>query len=153
MVKALNEMLLDLGDRTGSVMCCSMFYAVMDGPSGVGFFINAGHPMPFLCDKKKCAALHLGPRNMLLGVEDFEPEEACHTFVPGERLVLYTDGITDATDPDGQRFEEHRLHEAISRSVDLGAQQCVHSIFQAVEDFRQGARQRDDETLVVLDRI
>jgi sigma-B regulation protein RsbU (phosphoserine phosphatase) len=153
MVTALNEMLLDLGDRTGSVMCCSMIYAVMDAPSGLALFINAGHPMPLLCDRKRCATLHLGPRNILLGVQDFQPQEACHTFSPGERLVLYTDGVIDATNADGQRFEQRRLHEVIVGHTEADPERCARGVFQAVEDFRQASRQSDDETILIVDRI
>ncbi|HUS90202.1 MAG TPA: SpoIIE family protein phosphatase [Phycisphaerae bacterium] len=153
MILQLNELLLDLGDRTGSVLPCSLFYTVIDAPSGVSFFINAGHPMPFLCDRDQCAALHLGPRNILLGVEDFQPREGCHTFVPGERLVLYTDGILDAAAPDGDRFDEQRLHDVVNRNLAAPPEELARAIFTAVEEFRLGARQTDDETIVVVDRI
>ena len=153
MVVALNDMLVALGDRTGSVLPCSLFYAVLDAPSGGAFFINAGHPMPMLCSRSQCTTLHLGPRNMMLGVEPFEPKEGCHTFLPGERLVLYTDGVTDAANRDDDRFGTDRLHELVRDNIDETAHQCARAIFQAVEDFRDGARQTDDETLVVIDRI
>jgi sigma-B regulation protein RsbU (phosphoserine phosphatase) len=153
MIAELNRMLLDLGERTGSVMPCSMFYAVLDAPTGVGFFVNAGHPLPFLCDTTKCAALHLGSRNMILGVEEFEPQEACHTFAAGERLVLYTDGVLDAANPEGERFQKHRLHELVTQNADQEPEACARAIFEAVESFRAGARQSDDETVVVVDRI
>lgn len=153
MIVTLNRMLLDLGDRIGTVVPCSVFYAVLDAPSGVSFFITAGHPMPFLCRPGQCAPLHLGPQNMLLGVEDYEPKEACHTFQPGERLILYTDGILDAMDPEGERFGDGRLGEVIQQNVHGSAEQCARSIFQSAEDFRRGTRQSDDETVVVIDRV
>lgn len=153
MIDTINRLLLDLGDRTGSVMPCSLIYGVLDAPSATGFFINAGHPMPLLCGAGHCDTLHLGPRNILLGVETFEPKEACHAFASGERLIFYTDGVTDAANPRGDRFEEDRLREAIQDSADGSPEQCARVIFQAVEDFRQSARQTDDETVVVIDRI
>jgi len=149
----LNELLLDLGDRTGSVLPCSLFYAVIDAPTGVSFFINAGHPMPFLCRRPECAGLHLGPRNMLLGVERFEPREGCHTFSPGERLVLYTDGILDAVNRDGERFDEARLRRVVGECLHDPPDRCADAVFAAVADFRDGARQSDDETVLVVDRI
>lgn len=149
----LNRMLIELGDRTGSVMPCSMFYGLMDAPTGLALFVNAGHPAPFLCSRTECTALHLGPRNILLGVEDYTPKEACHTFVPGERLVLYTDGLLDAVDPAGERFGADRLHEVVCRSAESPPDQCARAVFDAVEQFRHSARQMDDETIVVLDRL
>ena len=113
-VTFLNRMLLDLGERIGSVLHCSLLYAVIDTPTGVGFFVNAGHPPPFICDSDKSELLHLGHSDMLLGIEEFHPTGACHTFKPGDRLVMFTDGITDATDPTGERFGEERFREVIN---------------------------------------
>jgi len=152
-IKELNQMLIDLGERTGSVMPCSMVYVVLDSPTGIAFMVNAGHPRPYLCDRNKCFVLHLGGRNILLGVQDFEPEEACHTFVPGERLVLYTDGLPDAANRSGERFGEANLHRVVSEYSLSGPEQCAEAVFLAVDEFRQGARQSDDETIVIVDRI
>jgi len=153
MISALNRMLLDLGDRIGTIVPCSMFHCVVDAPSGTSFFVTAGHPSPLLCDRNKCATLPLGPRNMLLGVEEFDPKEGCHTFGPGERMILYTDGICDAFDPEGEQFGNARLSEVVHQSLDSPPRECARSIFQAVEDFRRDARQTDDETIVVVDRV
>jgi sigma-B regulation protein RsbU (phosphoserine phosphatase) len=155
----LNRMLVELGDKTNSVMICSLFYAVLDMPSGIAFFVNAGHPRPFLCDGLMCAqqvpcATYLGARNMLLGVQEFDPQEDCHTFTPGQRLVLYTDGITDAGNgTPGDYFGEKRLLATSAETSRQPPQQCADAIFNAVQSFRNGARQEDDETVVVIDRL
>jgi len=153
MVDELNRMLVGLGERTGSVVSCSLFYAVLDLPSGVGFFANAGHPTPLLCDRHKCSTLPWGPRNLLLGVELFQPVEFCHTFAPGERMVLYTDGLTDAANPAGEMFGAARLHEVVDRCSRASPAECARAVFDAVAAFRAGARQTDDESIVVLDRV
>lgn len=152
-IASLNRMLIDLGNRTNTIMSCTMFYAVLDIPSGIVFFVNAGHHRPMLCDREKCAAIPLGSRNMLLGVEDFKPEEDCLTFMSGQRLVLYTDGITDAADVDGNRFGESRLHEIVSSLLDNTVEECADAVFAAVDEFRRGAEQEDDETIVIIDRL
>lgn len=152
LVRALNEVLLELGDRTGSVVPCSVVYGVIDAPSGVGFFVNAGHPVPFLCNGRSCAPLRLGRRNLLLGVQPYEPEEGCHTFTPGERLVLYTDGVADAMNLADERFDTPRLQHVLEAHLRAGPEACARAVFDAVEDFRNGARQTDDETVLVVDR-
>ncbi len=152
-VTALNEMLLDLGRRAGSVVPCSMLYGVIDLPSGASFFVNMGHPPPFLCDRLKCRVLPLNGDNMILGVDSFEPTEVCHTFSPGERMVLYTDGLTDAANADGERFGAARLHEVANRHAEDDAHACADGVFRAVEVFRGDAPQTDDESIVVIDRI
>ena len=152
MVTSLNAMLLDLGDRSGAVMPCSIFYAVIDAPSGVGFFVNAGHPMPFLCHRQASSSMQLGEGNILIGVEDFVPKESCHTFLPGERLVLYTDGVIDATNTEGQRFNRSRLHDVLNANAPADAPACARAVFEAVDAFRNGVRQTDDESILVIDR-
>ena len=149
----LNDLLIDLGERVGSVLPCSMFYAVIDSPTGVSFFVNSGHPNPLLCQNGRCRYLTHGPRNLLLGVQDYEPDEGCHTFEPGQRLVLYTDGLTEAADNDGSLFGQERLEQAIRAALQVGPAECADRVFQAVEDFRAGGAQTDDESIVIIDRV
>ena len=153
MVRAINRTLIDLGEKVGHVLSCTMLYAVIDAPTGTGFFVNAGHCRPFICDRERCSVLHLEPRNLMLGVDEFQPQEACHTFMPGERLVIYTDGIVEASDPDDQPFGEQRLHEVVFAHSEDGPDRCAAGVFEAVDAFRRSARQEDDETIVVVDRV
>jgi len=153
MLTLLNRMLIDLGQQTNSVLPCTMFYAVLDAPTGASFFVNTGHPRPFICDQDRCISLEAGPGNMLLGVEEFEPEEGCHTFTPGQRLVLYTDGITDADNGSDQRFGQSRFHEVVNAHSKAPPDRCADAVFQAVDAFRGQSPQSDDETIVVIDRV
>ncbi|MHC4982238.1 MAG: PP2C family protein-serine/threonine phosphatase [Planctomycetota bacterium] len=151
-ITALNRMLLDLGDKIGSVMLCSMFYALIDAPTGICFYINSGHPRPVLYQRASDESEFMGSDGMLLGVEDFAPEELCHTFMPGDRVVMYTDGVTEASNERGERFGQGRLIEIISRHTQKGPDELADAVFGAVEEFRGGAERTDDETIVVVDR-
>ncbi|HDZ22743.1 hypothetical protein LCGC14_0451580 [marine sediment metagenome] len=152
MVGALNEMLIALGDETDTILSCSLLYTVLDLPTGMGFMINAGHPPPIVCERDRCASHGLGGSDLVLGVEPYEPHEICHTFLPGERLVLYTDGLVDATNEAEKTFGDQRLLEVISACSDADPQPTADTVMDAVAAFRGDAPQRDDETIVVIDR-
>jgi len=152
-VRMLNEMLLDLGDRIGSPMSCSLFYVVLDTPTDTAFFINDSLPAPVLTDREAGTVVRIGLPCPMLGVEDFEPEECCHTFLPGQRLILCSDGVLNATDPNSMPFGEDRLEQAIRRYIDAPCKACARALFAVVDRFRRGTRQRDDETVLIVDRL
>jgi len=153
LIQSLNRMLIDMSDRTRSIVSCSLFYGVIDAPTGLVVFVSAGHPLPYLCDRTSCSTVFLGERNILLGVEDFEPVETCITFEPGQRMVLFTDGVTDAANAQNEMFGHARLHELVNKYSGLPPQQCVDAIFDAIETFRANQPQFDDESIVILDRV
>jgi len=152
-VNALNTMLCDLGDRTGSVTTCSLIYTVLDIPSGSCFLCNAGHAAPLLIEPRSFGAVHLSQHDLMLGIEPFEPTEICHTFQPGERLVLFTDGIPDAVNPEGEFFGTMRLNSVLMAHQHSCADDCADAVMDAVTEFRGSAEQTDDETIVILDRL
>lgn len=152
-VAALNEMLVDLGDRVNSALPCSLLYGVIDAPTGSGFFVNAGHPTPLICDREKDSITHLGPSDLLVGIDEFEPNEICHTFLPGQRLIMFTDGILETFNPADEQFGEDRLKRIARECMRDDPDGCAEAVFRAVEAFRQDARQTDDETIVVVDRV
>ncbi len=152
-IAALNRMLIDLGDRIGSVTPCTIFYAVIDSPTGLCLFVNAGHPQPFLCDQDCGTAELLGAHDLLLGVEDFVPTEGCHSFTPKQRMVLYTDGITETTNTLNDHFGRERLQLALCQASQCDPDTCAEGVLASVDEFRGAAPQNDDMTIVVIDRI
>jgi serine phosphatase RsbU (regulator of sigma subunit) len=153
LMSELNDMLIDLGNRIGGVTPCTLFFCIIDAPTGAGFYVNAGHPRPLLFSGETRTLQPLTSANLVLGVEKFEPKEGCLTFHPGDRLVLYTDGLLDADNGQGRHFGYDRLREAILAHADQAPQRLVEAVFDAVETFRGPERQADDETIVVIDRV
>jgi len=149
----LNKMLIELGDRIGAALPCSIFYVVVDLPTGICFYINAGHPRPILLERTSGVFNPFGTTNVLLGVEEFNGDVMCHTFMSGERLVLYTDGITETSAPNGAQFGLKRLRNLISRSAGDTPDELAEAVMGALDEFRAGLVQEDDQTIVVVDRI
>ncbi|MFW6132972.1 MAG: PP2C family protein-serine/threonine phosphatase [Planctomycetota bacterium] len=149
-VAGLNRMLLDLGDRAETVTSCTLFYAVLDVPSGICFYVNAGHPPPILCGDG--APRRVAAHDMLLGAEDFQPAEQCHTFTSHQRLVLYTDGICETFNDAQERFGDGRLLKLIADGRDASPEALADRIFQEVDAFHGATARTDDQTVLVLDR-
>ena len=80
-------------------------------------------------------------------------EEHEVVLAPGDLLVLYTDGVTEATDSEGSMFGEARLHDMVAGLGSATAQEVIAAILDAVRSFAGEAPQADDLTLVVLRRL
>ncbi|MBL8118766.1 MAG: SpoIIE family protein phosphatase [Anaerolineae bacterium] len=124
----------------------SVFYK-----DGRGIHINAGHNPPLVYHSATRTASYLSrggraigwfPDNPLLEVE--------FALQPGDLIVYYTDGLTDAEDPQGESFGESRLADLVAQSGDCSAAEVVQRILDGVADFGQGVAPFDDLTLVVV---
>jgi sigma-B regulation protein RsbU (phosphoserine phosphatase) len=71
---------------------------------------------------------------------------------PGDTLVVYSDGVTETWDPDGEEFGEEGLLPFVVRSRALDAEALQNAILREIEGFEAGARATDDRTIVVLKR-
>lgn len=145
-----NHILVD-ERRTG--LFVTVLAGVLDLDTGVFSFANAGHEMPLLAAPGGVEPRWIPGGGPLLGVFgrlDLAPLSA--EIRPGERLVLYTDGITDAKAPNGGRFGDERLRHAIRDSCDGHAEDTCRSVIDGVLRFQGDAEPADDLALLVLRR-
>ena len=75
---------------------------------------------------------------------------ACLKLEPGDTLVLFTDGVTEAMDPDEQLFGVPRLKQVLTGQLECPLEQLQKCVLEAVENFTRGARQADDLTLLIV---
>ena len=150
---SINTLLLELGQRAGSALLCTLFYAVMDNPSQTLFFINAGHPPPLILGRSSGRIVPTGATDPPLGVDEIALTEMCGELEPGGRLVLYTDGLLDVTDPQNQLFGRRRLEQALQAGAQDPPLRALESVFQEIDLFADGSARRDDQSLVLLDRL
>jgi phosphoserine phosphatase RsbU/P len=126
--------------------------ADLDLRSGLLRYLNAGHHPPVLMRDGRVVA-HLDEHHrMPLGIADPRPATAQQQLEPGDRLLFYTDGITEAHDPDGGPFGLHRLIElAEHHSVSgLPVPEILRRLCHAVLDHQHG-RLHDDATLMIVE--
>jgi sigma-B regulation protein RsbU (phosphoserine phosphatase) len=92
-------------------------------------------------------------RGLVLGAfEEVRLDERETVLDLGDALLLYSDGVTDATNAQGEMFGEERLRRVMLECIEHGAQRFVDSILAAIDTFTGGAAQYDDMTLVAVRR-
>ncbi len=124
-------------------------YCVVDTNSHQITYTDAGHCPPILV-KANGTVVRLDAGGAVLGVlPEWKYEQATVSLDPGDRLVLFTDGITEAANAREEEFGEERLAQLISALRDRGAYELKNRILQTVASFTAG-RAQDDATLVVI---
>jgi sigma-B regulation protein RsbU (phosphoserine phosphatase) len=144
--------------RSNSLLCksvergqfVSLFCAVLNVKDRSFTYANAGHCYPLIFDRKgEFRELEKG--GLVLGVVDGYPyEEESIVVQPGELVILYTDGITEAFNERNEQFEEERLVKVVQENLHLDASEISEQIVNRVIAFSEGAPQSDDLTLVVM---
>jgi phosphoserine phosphatase RsbU/P len=127
----------------------TLFYGALDTVTRRLTYCNAGHVAPILFrDGQSCELIEGG---LVLGIDPDAPyEERQFLLHPGDLLVLYTDGLTDTMNPEGETFNRPRLLETIRLHLHVPAADLVDAIWTAVRAFARGAPARDDFTIIVL---
>jgi sigma-B regulation protein RsbU (phosphoserine phosphatase) len=127
----------------------TLFYALIDAPSGKLVYSNAGHNSPILL-RRDGSCIRLPEGGVALGIFPEGRYEAGEVqLTRGDRLVLFTDGVTEAMSPQGEEFGEDRLLALATADPELGAAALQEKILQAVTDFSAGDL-HDDATVIVL---
>lgn len=133
-------------------MFVTLVFIVLDLRTGVVAYSNAGHPPPVMLGAAGARFLPM-PRGLVAGMQpDAAYGEREIAMAPGETLVLYTDGVTEAEDPKGSLYGEERLVEEIAKTQAGDAEALVREIRASVEKHAGGAAQSDDVTLLAIRR-
>jgi sigma-B regulation protein RsbU (phosphoserine phosphatase) len=127
----------------------TLFYATMDVDARTLTYTNAGHCAPMLI-RQSGAVERLESGGALLGVfRNWVFEQQTVTLNPGDRLVLFTDGITELKDSTEEEFGEERLEALLKGCRDLTAEQMKQRVLDSIAAYNSGEYQ-DDITVVVI---
>ena len=125
---------------------------VLEISTGKFVYVNAGHNPPLL---KRAGGtfewLKSRPGFVLAGMEGARYRENTLQLEPGDRLYLYTDGVTEATNSREELFGDERLQNALNEYMDLPVEQFLPKIKECIDAFVGGADQFDDITMLALD--
>ena len=131
----------------------TLFFAVLDGASGTLTYCNAGHNPPLLIAADGTHRELSGGGPVIGIIEDFDYEAVETHMKPGELLVIYSDGVTEAVNTSGDDFDVPRLAETAAANMNRPAGEIVHAITAALAEFTTGAPQYDDITVMVARRL
>ncbi len=141
-----------LHEALASNRYATFFYAQYDPASRMLTYVNAGHNAPMLFrrqDGSDCARLEACGTVVGL-LEEALYEQRSLTIAPGDVLVAFTDGVSEAMNEAQDEFGEERLSETVRSCAGLPPAEIISRIMQNADAFAAGAKQNDDMTLVVL---
>ena len=153
-VQALERTNSILVDERRTGLFITILAGVLELDTGEFRFANAGHEMPLLAAPDGSEPRWVpggGPLVGVFGRLDLTLERVA--IRPGERLILYTDGVTDAASPDGARFGDARFRSAIAATAGGSAEDTNRAVIDSLLTFQGDAEPADDLALLVLRRL
>lgn len=138
-----------LCDRSGEDRYATVFYGVLD-KSGRFEYVNAGHVPPLL--RRKNGALEaMGSANFPVGMfSEAEYQSSRVQLEPGDFIVIYTDGVSEAANPQNELFEETRLRGILETFGGSTVEDLTGAVREGVKGFVAGAAQSDDITILAI---
>ena len=151
--EVLEEVNSLLHEDNETQMFVTVLYAVYDPYTGDFTYASGGHDAPLLVRADGTSELLPLTGGIALGlIPGLEYNQNSVTLNAGETLILYTDGVTEAMNGEGEQFGVERLRDVFSNSVPKDSSEATRMIFEAVSAFADGAAQSDDITCLTLRR-
>ena len=146
-MRKVNRLLYESTDRDKFV---TAFYGVLDHKNRALIFSNAGHNPPILF-RREGRIEYLEDGGVALGVlPAAEYDDRPITFRPGDLLLFYTDGVSEAESPTGEHFGQQRIERLVESVLDRSAADILASLVARVQEWSGDRGPTDDLTLVVL---
>jgi phosphoserine phosphatase RsbU/P len=127
----------------------TMFFGILDD-AGRLEFINAGHPSPILIRKDTVEEAFTEGSFPVGLVPEAEFTTSTLQLQPNDTMVLFSDGVTEAMDPEEELYGVPRLRGVLQGKPDMQLDEIQKAVLESVENFARGARQADDLTLLLV---
>ena len=140
----------ELCENNDAEMFVTAWMGVLDTESGVLQYVNAGHNPPLVGRKgEPFEYLRTKPNFVLAGFETTKYKKYELALSKGDRIFLYTDGVTEATDVENKLYGEERLKNVVS-SLNCNAEEMCNKLRADITEFVKGAEQSDDITMLCV---
>lgn len=148
----LREVNAELCNHNSTRMFVTLFLAMIDVRQGQFIYANGGHPSPIIQSAAGSVLLSKDNPDLPLGIRSQATyRTATHQLTPGERVLLYTDGVSEAENDQGAFYGTARLmSEPLAAHSAATSAQAIHSIRQDVAEFSRGSEQFDDITMLAV---
>jgi sigma-B regulation protein RsbU (phosphoserine phosphatase) len=129
----------------------TLVYGVLNRRTGVVSYANAGHPWPLRINASGAVSTLSGTTGIPLGIKEAAAwSTATMTLQRGDRLFLYTDGLTETGNAANEQFGEGRMIRQLQVLTSEEAEPLIHKLVATLDDFKGGASELDDITCLVL---
>jgi len=148
--KIMNEVNASLCEGNEYNMFVTCWLGILNKENGELKYTNAGHNPPIVKSSGSFAYLSAKPGLVLGGFNDFEYKEASVKLSKGDKLFLYTDGVTEAHNVRSELYGEDRLLEKVSK-LDASPYETITRIRQDIREFARNTEQFDDITMLMVE--
>ncbi|MDA8429223.1 MAG: SpoIIE family protein phosphatase [Geobacteraceae bacterium] len=146
---SLNNQLYD--DLTRAELFITMFYAKYNSATGKLSYANAGHNHPMICRMGQDSCIELDAEGLIIGVKQSVVfEERVIELYKGDVLLFYTDGLTEASNSEGEMFQNSRVCSQLGSISHLPVKDIIDSFYNKVIEFTGSTTLQDDISIVVL---
>lgn len=149
--EVLNKVNKEIAHDNSSCMFITIFYALLDTRSGEVWYANAGHNPPLVCRPLSKPQFLTGGKSSAIGIDEnsvFIKDNL--TLQPGDTILMYTDGVTEAFNESGEQFLEEGLINELTLLQKEPVRGLVRGVLEKVKYFSSGLKQSDDLTLLAL---
>ncbi len=152
---ALGDVVAEINNRlcenNKNGMFVTTWIGILTLTTGTITFVNAGHCYPLIRRKDGVCTYETALSGFVLaGMEDSEYQESSIQLAPGDTILLYTDGVTEATSLQKELYGEERLKRTVCESAAGKPREMIAAVKEDVDSFQQGAEQFDDITMLAL---
>lgn len=149
--KAMEEVNDCLCANNKNGMFVTAFVGILTLSTGILTYVNAGHCKPVICKKDgRCSYEEHYGGFVLAGMEDEVYTSSSLTIETGDTILLYTDGVVEATSVDKELYGEERLLEFAEEHSGLVPKKLLEDLWEAVADWQKNAEQFDDVTMLAV---
>ena len=128
-------------------------YCNLDYESHELSYVNSGHNPPYIVRANDNRIEELDQGGVMLGImEEIDLPKATLSIDKGDILMLFSDGVTEATNPSGELFSEERFEQWLLDHIQLSAEEMKDALLKTLRDYADGSPQSDDITFIIVKR-